>query len=464
MSYKVDLLPAQRELFEIPAYIKNSNDEKLDRDVAVYQGGFGSGKTFAGSLLGITLAFKYPGITGLVGAQTVGLLRDTTLAAYLEHLDSLGVNYEFLKSENKLKFENGSEILFRHLEEDTKLKSLNLGFIEIEEMSDTPYETFKMLLSRLRQKPKPEWGDKFKYRLFGHTNPQAARGWIYEEFAKNPKPNYRRIIAPSTQNFHLPKGYLTSLKEAYNEDYYKIMVLGEDDDNISGLVTRGYNKDVQTTNLISINPKYPIHLTCDFNVDPMCWYLCQHYDGNVYYLYEIVRNNASTDGVAQVVCELLKGYENHPIIINGDASGDNNTTKGNDYIFIRNAFRRNSFTKVDVKVMHRNPPIEWRLSCWNNMIKGADGKPHIFIHPQCKYLIYNIENLEVKAGTSKPKLPTPNAIAKDNNKKYLGHPIDAASYLVCMYYPIKEIHYNEVPKDENIGTDIFNGRYDKRLM
>ena len=114
--------------------------------------------------------------------------------------------------------------------------------------------------------------------------------------------------------------------------------------------------------------------------------------------------------------------------------------------------------------MHKNPPIEWRLSCWNNMIKGPDGKHHIFIHPQCKYLLYNIENLEVQAGTSKPKLPSANAIQKDNNKKYLGHPIDAASYLVCMYYPIKEIHFQEMPDAKHIGTDIFNGKYDKRLM
>lgn len=455
MSYEINLLPAQRELFEIP--------HDYAKDICVYQGGYGSGKTFAGSLLGLTLAFKYPKSIGLVGAQTYRMLRDTTLKSYFEHLEKLGVAYTYLKSEDKMTFENGSEILFRHLEDESVLKSMNLHWAEIEEMSDIPYATFNELLARTR-KPAEEGWVGFRHRIFGHTNPQAARGWIYEEFVKQKKKGFRRIIAPSTQNPHLPKGYLETLKESYNEDYYRMMVLGEDDDNISGLVTRGYNSDIQTTNLININPKYPIHLTCDFNVDPMCWYLAQHYDGNVYYLYEIVRNNASTDGVAQNVCEILKGYENHPIIINGDASGDNNTTKGNDYIFIRNAFRRNSFTKVDLRVMHKNPPIEWRLSCWNNMIKGPDGKHHIFIHPQCKYLLYNIENLEVKAGTSKPKLPSVNAIQKDNNKKYLGHPIDAASYLVCMYYPIKEIHFQEMPDAKNIGTDIFNGKYDKRLM
>ena len=50
MKYK--LLPKQREFIEVP------HDYSLD--VAVYQGGFGSGKTFAGSLLGILHALKFP--------------------------------------------------------------------------------------------------------------------------------------------------------------------------------------------------------------------------------------------------------------------------------------------------------------------------------------------------------------------------------------------------------------------
>lgn len=420
----------------------------------------GSGKTFSGSLLGLTLCFKYPGIVGLVGAQTVALLRDTTFATYIEHLDNLGVQYTYLKKENEIIFSNTSKIIFRHLEEPDKLKSLNLGFVEIEEMSDVPYETFKVLLSRLRQKPKPNWIG-FKHRLFGHTNPQGGRGWIYEEFVKNPKDGFRRIIAPSTQNTHLPKGYLEMLKSSYNEDYYNMMVLGLDDTSITPLVTKGFDKAEQVRDL-EINKSFPIHITCDFNVDPMCWYIAQHYDNNVYYINEIAMSNATTDRAAQLLCDILRDYRNYPIIINGDASGNNMTTKGNDYIFIRNAFNRNGFKNVTVKVMHTNPRIEWRLSCWNNMIVGPDKKHHIFISPDCRWLLYNIDNLEIKPSTSKPKLPTASMISKDPNAKYLGHPIDAASYLVCMYYPIKDISY----KDETsyAQRDVFGGKYDKRII
>ena len=77
-----ELLSAQKEFWFIP--------HKYSLDVALYQGGFGSGKTFCGSLLGIMLALKYAGIRGLVGALTFTLVRDTTLATYLEHLEKMG--------------------------------------------------------------------------------------------------------------------------------------------------------------------------------------------------------------------------------------------------------------------------------------------------------------------------------------------------------------------------------------
>ena len=79
---KYKLLDKQKEFIEIP------HSEALD--VAIYQGGYGSGKTWCGSLLGILLAKKYPGSRGLVGAKEYELVRKTTLVSYLDHLENFG--------------------------------------------------------------------------------------------------------------------------------------------------------------------------------------------------------------------------------------------------------------------------------------------------------------------------------------------------------------------------------------
>lgn len=124
-----------------------------------------------------------------------------------------------------------------------------------------------------------------------------------------------------------------------------------------------------------------------------------------------------------------------------------------------NAFCRNGFTNYEKQLLRTNPSISWRLKCWNNKIKSIeDGKCHIFISSQCKWLLYNIEELEAEEGTGIPKVPSSSRIARDSNAKYLVHPVDSCSYLVCYYYPIKDISvisYSNTPY-----KDIFKkGKY-----
>jgi len=443
---KYNLLKTQKEFMEVP--------HSHNLDVAVYQGGFGSGKTFAGSLLGILLCRKFPGIRGLVGAQTYSLVRDTTMVSYFEHLDNLGykkgVHYNFSKTEAKLSFTNGSEILFRHFDDDTRLKSLNLGFVEIEEMSDIPESTFKMLLGRLRQPNIP------RYRLFGHTNPEFLKGWIYKTFIENPKSNYRFIIAPTTENIYLPDGFVENLKQAYDEEYFKINVLGQFGDYARGLVTKGFSDE--NIKPVSYCPDLPVHISCDFNVDPMCWVLAHKTKDKIYFFDEIVLENTTTAlaveeffsryPIKQKNIDILKNWNGKEIlpcgairpeiIINGDASGDNRsvTSEYTNYIIMRNRLTQLGY-KVDFKIKPFNPPIKNRIAAWNSKIKNANGDVGVYISPKCKWLLYNIENLKYKEGSSLLDLPSHYQIKTDRKAKFLGHPFDAASYIVEYYWPVR---------------------------
>ena len=441
-------------------------------DVSLYQGGYGSGKTFCGSLLGTLLCLKYPGIIGLVGAQTLPLVRDTTIASYKEHFDRMGLKYGTdwteSKSENKIMFSNGSTILYRHFEEPDKLKSLNLGFVELEEMSDVPQSTFDMLYSRLRQTKKPEWGPNFKYRLFGHTNPEERKGWIYRYFVENKQENYRMVIAPTTDNAHnLPKGFVEGMKKLYTEEYFKRNVLGEFGDYCSGLATKGFNRQDNIRSDIEIDRNYPLHLTCDFNTDPMCWYIMQIKGNEIFYLYELVENKTSTDKCAEIICELMRDYKSHEIIVNGDAAGRMETTTGQNYAVLETAFIRNGFTNVKFEVCTSNPPVTYRYMCWNAKMRNKEGKPEIFIRPECKYLIYDIENLETIEGTSKIKKPSTGKLKSDSYAKYLTHPTDACSYPVMMYFPIEKYESGEespLRYYDGEYTDVFgNKKYEYKI-
>lgn len=427
-----NLLPAQTEFLNIP------HDYTLD--VALYQGGYGSGKTFSGALLGILLAMKYPGITGLVGADTFPLVRDTTLVTYFEHLDNMGFiqgrDYDFKAAEAKIIFQNGSQILFRHFQEPHKLKSLNLGFVEIEEMSDCAESTFLMLLSRLRQRIKPEWKG-FKYRLFGHTNPEASKGWIYTHFVEKKKPNYRLILAPTTQNTYLSKHYVESLKEAYDPEYYRMNVLGEFGDYTSGLVVKSFTSD--NIKPVTYLPDLPLHISTDFNVDPMCWLLCYVVSNKVFYFDEIVIENTHTK---QTTEEFIRRYGNHKggIIINGDASGDYRKTQSemSDYVIMRETLRKHFGKAPKIEIRGFNPPIHNRVAAFNRMVCDAKGNRRIIVDPKCERFLYNIHNLKYKTGTSIIDVPSHTQIKNDNKLKFLEHPFDAGSYIVEYYFPINK--------------------------
>ena len=428
MKYR--LLKAQRQFIEVP------HDYSLD--VAVYQGGFGSGKTFAGSLLGILLALKFPGIKGLVGAQTFPLVRDTTLATYFEHLEAMSFcensDYKYSKTEQKLSFKNGSQILFRHFDEPNKLKSLNLGFAQIEEMSDIPESTFKMILGRLRQKIKPDWNG-FRYRLFAHTNPESRRGWIYKMFVQQRKPNYRLIIAPTTDNIHLPESFCDELKKIYDKKYYQSNVLGIWSDCDNSFVVKDFSED--NIREINYNKELPLHICCDFNVDPMSWVLAHKTDDKVFFFDELIIENTTT---AKACAEFYRKYPEHKgtIVINGDASGDNRscTSEYTNYMIMKKKLESFGYNDLEIHIRAFNPPIKNRISSFNAKIRSANDEISLYISPKCEKLLYNIDNLKYKEGTSTLDLPSHYQIRQSRELKFLGHAFDAASYLVEFYWPL----------------------------
>lgn len=424
-----NLLKTQREFLEIP--------HDCELDVAVYQGGYGSGKTFSGSLLGILLCLKFAGIRGLVGAQTYTLVRDTTLQTYFEHFENIGLvegkDYEWSSSLQKITFKNGSEILFRHFDEPNKLKSLNLGFVEIEEMSEVPFSTFKMLIGRMRQQKRPEWKN-FTYRIFGHTNPETCHGWIHKTFIEEKRENYRLISAPTTENIYLPKGFCDEMKKLYDEEYYNIFVLAQSGEYDKGLVIKDFSdKNVKQ---IQYQPEMDLHITCDFNVDPMAWILAHKTEDKVFYFDELVIENTTTSKVCD---EFYARYPNHKgkIIVNGDASGDNRSCQSEytNYVIIKKKLESFGYSP-EIKIRPFNPPIKNRIMAFNAKVHNANGETCVYIDPKCKKLLYNIYNLRYKEGTSLIDLPTYTQIKQDKELKFLGHPMDAASYLVEFYWPI----------------------------
>lgn len=103
-----------------------------------------------------------------------------------------------------------------------------------------------------------------------------------------------------------------------------------------------------------------LHISCDFNVDPMAWVLAHKTDDKVFYFDEIVMENTTT---ARACDEFYRRYPNHKgrVIVNGDASGDNRscTSEYTNYVIIKKRLLHYGYD-VDIKIKAFNPPIKNR--------------------------------------------------------------------------------------------------------
>jgi hypothetical protein len=185
-----------------------------------YAGGFGSGKTLCGAEKCLRESMLHPGTVGLVGRQTYRALEDTTKKAMVTGDDKPPIIPRelwagpFNEGDNKLTLVNGSEIIFRSLEPHNveKLMSLNLGWVYVDELTETTERVWLALGGRLRHPagPRIAWGT---------TNPNG-HDWVWRRF--HPDSTSREdsavmIHAPTEENVHLTPDYLAWLRAQPSE-------------------------------------------------------------------------------------------------------------------------------------------------------------------------------------------------------------------------------------------------------
>ena len=203
--------------------LQQSRFHKSDCKYRCYLGGLGSGKTYAGSQESVLLLLENPGLLMLIARQTIPELRDTTQRTFFEVLPKELIE-SFNKSENHLVLKNGSEVIFRSLDDPMKLKSLELGAFWIDEASETSEEVFLTLQGRLRQ------NKKGVNHICGFltTNPPNVGHWIEKYFVDVGLPMYDLIKATTYENReHLPEGYIEGLESSYPAQWAKKYLFGE---------------------------------------------------------------------------------------------------------------------------------------------------------------------------------------------------------------------------------------------
>ena len=432
-----ELFPNQYKFaFEIDNEARIKSDQENGRgsfmDFALYKGGFGSGKTFVGSLRGLLFAFQWAGCSGLVGAASQDLLDNTTKAKYEWHLENMGMkegqHYWWSDRKTKLTLANGSTIRFKTVSNWENFRSTEFTWIELEEASLIDEKTFKELSARLREATKDIWVNPYK-SIFLHTNPQGTRGWIYKLFS-NPKTKikgYRAVTAPTTENTYLPKTYVDNLMEMYSAEEVEELIMGLDVNRDNTIAFPDFSMQYNVSDDLKFDRNSTLILTCDFNYNPMCWYVVQEINGEWHILKELIENNVTTKEMCKIITPVIDSYGVRKFTLMGDSHGKDKKTNGSDYSVMLAHFSDAGYD-VTLRVQKSNPLIKERLAVLRGLIKNAKGERRLKVSSSCKWLLYNFDECKNQLSNGGLKLPTDNEIQQDDDKRYLIHPIDAISY------------------------------------
>lgn len=453
-------LPKQEE------YVWTPDDGRLI-DIASYIGGVGSGKTYASARKGYLITQLYSGSRGLVAGEDYPLVRDTTLGGpggwidFMENELGLkeGVHFDLNRTEHKLTFPNGSEVLFRGLRDWNKIKSLTLTWAHIEEMSDVTLEAFLQVLARLRQAPPQGWKGPWRHFLFGSTNPEEAAGWVDDLFVNHQVgedvgdakrkalekilPFIRYVNAPTTENTRLPDGFIDMLVGLGDEAWVDTFVHGKTGVK-KGRAYRSFDRKVHIDRDEAIayyRPELPLRLALDFNVNPMTGTVSQILnDRTLITLDEFWIEYGTTEDLCK---EFMRRWghaggersKRGPIeggqrlFVYGDAAGNARSTKTaqSDYDIIRREL--GGWARgMTLQVPDANPPVKDRVNSVNAKLRNGHGEVSWYIAPKCDRLIKDLDRVTWREGVAE--------LEKKKDPK-LTHVSDGVGYLIHWEFPIK---------------------------
>lgn len=152
------------------------HQEAFHRDPHKFKGffgGFGSGKTRTGAEEVTQHILSTPNGMTLIGAQTKPQLDQTAKKMFFDVFPRALIK-DYHKQREELICENGHVVLFRPLDDEGKIRSLNLSCFWIEEASEVKYDIFVQLQTRLR--------NTATTRHQGIITSNPDMGWIKTEF------------------------------------------------------------------------------------------------------------------------------------------------------------------------------------------------------------------------------------------------------------------------------------------
>ena len=380
-------------------------------------GGFGSGKSHAGTLKTVIKKLQYPNIDVAYYLPTYQLIKDMAFVRFSELLLMQNIPFQLNRSDKEFITPYG-KIIMRSMDNPDLIVAYEVGYSLIDEADVMPTKKMEDAFKNIVARNRKSLPNNDKNCLDFVSTPEGF-GFLYEFFIKKPHPNKSIIKAKTTDNPFLPKEYIETLLMSYTPQQIEAYINGEFINLQSGSVYHHFNR-VENHADKTIQPNDTLHIGMDFNITKMSAVVHIIENENLYAVDEIT-NAYDTNQL----CEIIKQkYQNHKIVVYPDASGDSRKTSSDktDHQIIRNA----GFT---IRVGKSNPSVKDRITILNMAFKDNENKIKYFVNSNnCPSYCESLEQLGYKNGT-------PDKLSGHD------HLTDAGGYCAYDFFNTKKLTY-----------------------
>jgi PBSX family phage terminase large subunit len=393
--------------------------DDTDTKILGYCAGFGAGKTFALCAKAIFLGMDNPNTTAAVFEPTNIMLRDVWMRSFDSFLEDFRIEYDFRVSpqpEYVLHLPRGPvTLLCRATETFNRIRGQNLSYCLADEIDTSSQEVSQkaaeMMLARLRGGKKPQ--------LALASTPEGYK-YMYKTFVEDgDNPDRKLIRAATTDNPHLPAGFVESLYQNYDSQLIASYINGDFTNLANTTVYHSFDRDRHWCDT-EIRDDDRLLIGTDFNV-AACFTEVIVRRGDEFH---VVAEHHPKDTPALV--RLLKEtYPEHVaagnlVVIPDAASRQRTTTNASESDL--SLLRKGGF---QIKVQSANPQISDRVNCVNVLLLADRLK----VHNRCKHLIKSLEQ-QCFDKLGKPE----KGIGGIND---ISGPVDALGYAVSYLAPLR---------------------------
>lgn len=195
-----------------------------DSFIKVAYGGRGSGKSYGIAAILVAKALESPRKI-LCARETQNSISDSSLGVIKRVISETGLDGMFHQTKHTLKCVNGSEFLFRGMQQPHRIKSIeDISIAWIDEADSISPESWKILLPTIRREDAEVWVS---------FNPQLKSDFVYQEFVLKDSPLIAKQLVNYTDNPYISGTLREQIDLMRRDDYdkYEHIYLGHPIEN-----------------------------------------------------------------------------------------------------------------------------------------------------------------------------------------------------------------------------------------